>query len=185
MRIPERYRLLVAALSSVVVVALVAGTMAILSGSAQSASDGSSTSTTAASSSSSSTPDVATPEGAVRAFFEGFAKARRTDDAGLIRPFVTGEESSAYISIQSFLAGQKAVRKASVLTIQRLENISIQRTDSSATVRLVYTEGGYDIALDTAQPLESPNVLAPRDVTLDLCEIGGRWLVESYEALSR
>jgi len=84
--------------------------------------------------------------------------------------------------VQGFLLGQKGVNKASVLTVQRVENIRVETTGDSATVHLVYTEGGYDISLDTGEPLESPNVLAPRDVTMELRRVGGRWLVESYEA---
>ena len=42
------------------------------------------------------------------------------------------------------------------------------RLGDSATVQLVYTEGGYDISLDSGEPLESPGVLAPRDVTMEL-----------------
>ena len=72
---------------------------------------------------------------------------------------MTGEQSSAYLSVQGFLLGQKAVKKASVLTVQQLENISVQTTGDSATVQLVYTEGGYDISLDSGEPLESPGVL--------------------------
>ncbi|MEP6639720.1 MAG: hypothetical protein ABJC39_10265 [Chloroflexota bacterium] len=103
----------------------------------------------------------------------------------MIRPYVTGEQSSAYLSVQGFLLGQKAVKKASVLTVQQLENISVQTTGDSATVQLVYTEGGYDISLDSGEPLESPGVLAPRDVTMELRRVDGRWLVETYEAQPR
>ena len=129
--------------------------------------------------------DASTPEGVVRAFFAALKEARRTDDPALIRPFVTGEQSSAYLSVQGFLLGQKAVKKASVLTVQQLENINVQSTGDSATVQLVYTEGGYDISLDSGEPLESPGVLAPRDVTMELRRVDGRWLVETYEAQPR
>ena len=79
-------------------------------------------------------------------------------------------------------SGRRESSKASVLTVQQVENISVETTGDSATVHLVYTEGGYDISLDTGEPLESPNVLAPRDVTMELRKVDGRWLVESYEA---
>jgi hypothetical protein len=125
--------------------------------------------------------DPSTPEGAVRGFFAALKEARRTDDPALIRPYVTGEQSSAYLSVQGFLLGQKGVNKASVLTVQQVENVRVDTSGDSATVHLVYTEGGYDISLDTGQPLESPNVLAPRDVTMALRRVDGRWLVESYE----
>jgi hypothetical protein len=58
----------------------------------------------------------------------------------------------------------------------------VKATGDTATVQLTYTEGGYDISLDSGQPLESPGTLAPRDVTLELRQVDGRWLVVSYEA---
>ena len=121
---------------------------------------------------------LATPEGAVRAFFAALKEARRTDDVAAIRPFVTDEQSAAYLSVEGFVAGQKAANKASVLTVQQLDDIRVEATGDTATVTLVYTEGGYDISLDTAQPLESPGTLAPRDVTLELRTVDGRWLVD-------
>ena len=128
------------------------------------------------------TDPLSTPEGAVRAFFAGLKEARRTDDAAAIRPYVTDEQSSAYLSVQGFVTSQKAANKASVLTIQQLDNIRVEATGDTATVQLTYTEGGYDISLDSGQPLESPGTLAPRDATLELRLINGRWLVDSYEA---
>lgn len=128
------------------------------------------------------TDPLSTPEGAVRAFFAALKEARRTDDAAAVRPYVTDEQSSAYLSVQAFAAGQKAANKASVLTIQQLDNIRVKATGDTATVQLTYTEGGYDISLDTGQPLESPGTLAPRNATLELRQVDGRWLVDSYEA---
>ena len=109
-------------------------------------------------------------------------RSRRTDDAAAIRPYVTDEQTSAYLSVQGFVTSQKAANKASVLTIQQLDNIRVEATGDTATVQLTYTEGGYDISLDSGQPLESPGTLAPRDATLELRLINGRWLVDSYEA---
>jgi hypothetical protein len=129
-----------------------------------------------------STDPRSTPEGAVRAFFAALKEARRTDDAAAVRPYVTGEQSSAYLSVQGFVGGQKAANKASVLTIQQLDNIRVQTTGDTATVQLVYTEGGYDIRLDSGAPMESPGTLAPRNVTMVLRQVDGRWLVDSYEA---
>ena len=123
-----------------------------------------------------------TPEGAVRAFFAGRKEARRTDDAAAVRPYVTDEQSSAYLSVQGFVASQKAANKASVLTIQQLDDIRVEATGDTATVQLTYTEGGYDISLDSGQPLESPGTLAPRDTTVELRLVDGRWLVDRYEA---
>ena len=178
-RIPERNRPLVIVATAVVVLLFVAGGVLLL---AQLAPSPTPSTSLPPSASATSSTDPTTPEGAVRAFFAALKEARRTDDPALIRPFVTSEQSSAYLSVQGFLLGQKAVKKASVLTVQTVENIRVQEAGDSATVRLVYTEGGYDISLDTGQPLESPNVLAPRDVTMELRKVGDRWLVESYEA---
>ena len=177
MSVPERYRLPVAAIASLAVVAVVVAAILFV-GSPAPSPDGTPTPTTVAS----QTLDVTTPEGAVRAFFAAFAQARRTDDPLLMRPFVTGEQSSAYLSVQGFLLGEKAVKKASVLTVQQLDDITVETAGTTSTVRLAYTEGGYNISLDTGQPIETPNVLAPRNVTVELRQIDGRWLVDSYEA---
>ena len=178
-RIPERNRPLLILATGVVVLLLVAGGVLLVGKLGPSPTPTTSVPTSATASPST---DPSTPEGAVRSFFEALKLARQTDDPALIRPYVTGEQSSAYLSVQGFLLGQKGVNKASVLTVQRVENIRVETTGDSATVHLVYTEGGYDISLDTGEPLESPNVLAPRDVTMELRRVGGRWLVESYEA---
>ena len=178
-RIPERNRPLVILATGVVVLLLVAGGVLLVGWLGPSPSPSTSLPPSATASTSA---DPSTPEGAVGAFFAALKEARRTDDPALIRPYVTGEQSSAYLSVQGFLLGQKAVNKASVLTVQQIDNVSVQETGDAATVRLIYTEGGYDISLDTGEPLESPNVLAPRDVTMELRRVDGRWLVESYEA---
>jgi hypothetical protein len=177
MNVPERYRLAVVAATSLIVVVIVAGAILLLNRPGPTPVVSPSPTATA-----SPSLDLTTPEGAVRAFFDAFAKARRTDDPALIRPYVTGEQSSAYLSVQGFLLGQKAAKKASVLTIQQLDNIVVETTGASATVRLVYTEGGYDVSLVSGTPLESPNVLAPRNVTMELRSVNGRWLVDTYEA---
>ena len=179
MHLPTRYRTPILALTAVVLGLVVVGGILVVGRiGVPEASSGPTSSAPAPT----ATDPSSTPEGAVRAFFEAFGAARQTDDPALIRPFVTGDQSSAYLSVQGFLLGQKAAKKASVLTVQRLENITVQTSGSSATVRLVYTEGGYDISLDTGQPVESPNVLAPREVTVELQNVGGRWLVERYDA---
>ena len=181
-RIPERRRPLFVLAASLAVLLVVAGGVLLVGRLTPTP-----TPTTLPTSSATASPsaDPSTPEGVVRAFFAALKEARRTDDPALIRPFVTGEQSSAYLSVQGFLLGQKAVKKASVLTVQQLENISVNTTGDSATVQLVYTEGGYDISLDSGEPLESPGVLAPRDVTIELLRVDSRWLVETYEAQPR
>ena len=178
-RIPERNRPIVILVTGVVAVLLVAGGILLLGQLGPSPSPSASAPPSATASPSA---DPSTPEGAIREFFAALKEARRTGDPALIRPYVTGEQSSAYLSVQGFLLGQKAVNKASVLTVQQVENVTVETTGDTATAHLVYTEGGYDISLDTGEPLESPNVLAPRDVTMELHRVDGRWLVESYEA---
>jgi hypothetical protein len=180
-RLPESKRPLLVVATTVVVVLLVAGGV-LVAGRLGSSPTPTASSSLASSASTPPSAEASTPEGAVRAFFAAFRDARRTDDPTLVRPYVTSEQSPAFLSVQGFLLGQKAETKASVLTIQKLENISVQTTGDVATAHLVYTEGGYDISLDTGEPLESPNVLAPRDITLDLRKVGDHWLVESYEA---
>jgi hypothetical protein len=178
-RISERNRPLVIVVTGIVVVLIIVGAVLVVGRLGPSPAPSTSlppSATTAPSS------DPTTPEGAVRAFFGAFKEARRTDDPALIRPYVTTEQSSAYLSVQGFLLGQKAVKKASVLTVQTVQNLMVDVTGDTATARLVYTEGGYDISLDTGEPLESPNILAPRNITMELRRVGGRWLVESYEA---
>jgi len=136
MNVPERYRLALVAATSLIVVVIVAGTILLLNRPGPTPVE-SPTPTAVVSPS----LDPTTPEGAVRSFFDAFAKARRSDDPALIRPYVT--------------------------------------------VRLVYTEGGYDISLDSGTPLESPNALAPRNVTMELRNVDRRWLVDTYEARSQ
>ena len=118
----------------------------------------------------------------MRAFFAAFAAARATDDPSGLRELVTSEESSAFLTVEGFLEGQKAAGKASVVTEQRLENVVTEIDGSSATVRFDFTEAGYDIRLADASPLESPQVLPARRVTVTLRLVDGRWLVDAYES---
>lgn len=134
------------------------------------------------------TPDAtaagpaSTPEDAVRAFFAAYAVARRTGDAAPVADLVTGPESSAHLSVMGFIEGQKAAEKASIVTVQELDNVEAIIDGASATVTLDLTEGGYDIRLADASPLESAQVLAPSKVTVHLVLVDGRWIVESFEA---
>ena len=128
----------------------------------------------------SATDPLSTPEGAVRGFFAEFAAARRTDDPVAVVPFVTGTDSPAYLSIAGFLAGQKTAKKASVVTVQRLDNLATSVAGATATVSFDFTEGGYDVDLMTGSAIESPKVLAPYQVTVELKAVGSRWLVDSY-----
>ena len=125
---------------------------------------------------------LATPEGAVRAFFAAYADARRTGDPAPIANLVTGPESSAYLTVVGFLEGQKVAEKASIVTVQEFENVTATINGPTATVVFNLTEGGYDIRLLDASPLESPQVLPPSRVTVHLVLTGGRWLVDAFEA---
>ena len=126
------------------------------------------------------TDPTATPEGAVRAFFMAFATARQTDDPAAIASLVTGTNSPAYLSVSSFLDGQKAAKKASIVTVLRLENLISTINGGSASVTFDYTEGGYDIDLQSGSALESPKILPSYHVTAILRNSGSRWLVDSY-----
>ena len=176
MTVPPRYRLPVAIAASVVVVLLVLVVVLVTSG-------GSPTPTAPPSPTSSASVDPgATPEAAVRAFFEAYAKARQSDDPSSIEPFVTSKTSSAYLSAAAFLRGQKESGKASITTVLRLENMTTEAsTDGAATVTFDYTEGGYNIDPATGSPLESPAVLPPRKVAVVVRQLGGRWLVDAYQ----
>ncbi len=175
MTVPPRYRLPVAIAASVAVVLLVLVAVVVTSG-------GSPTPTAPPSPTSSVSVDPgATPERAVRAFFDAFARARRSDDPTLVRPFVTSDTADAYLSISAFLQGQKDQGKGSVLTVQRLDNLAVEATsDSTATVTFDYLEGGYDMDLTTGQALESPNALPAYHVTATVKKVDARWLVDAY-----
>jgi hypothetical protein len=178
-RIPERNRPLVIAVVGVVVLLFVAGGILLLGqlGPTPSPSTSLPPSVTA-----SPSADPSTPEGAVRAFFQAYANARRTDDPSLVLPLTTGDESSAFKSVEAFLLGQKEVGKASINTVLEFENFSTSTDGARSTVAFDFTEGGYDISLDTGEPLESAEVLPTTRVTVELVLNDGRWLVDSYES---
>ncbi len=178
-RIPERNRPLVILATGVVVLLLVAGGVLLVGQLGPSPTPTPPASPTATASPSA---DPSTPEGATRAFFDAFAQARRTDDASIVAPFVTGTESSAYRTVDAFLRGQKESGKASITTVLRLENLSTTTDGDRATVVFDFTEGGYDISLDTGEALESPEILPTTRVTVELVLTDGRWLVDSYES---
>jgi hypothetical protein len=177
MHLPTRYRIPVLALAAVVLGLLVVAAILLVGGIGVPESSQSSTSSAP---SASATDPMATPEGAVRAFFAAYTTARRTDDPTAVAPFVTGTDSSAYLSVAGFLGGQRAVNKASVVTAQRLENLSSTISSGTATVTFDYTESGYDIDLQSGSPLESPKVLPAYKVIVALKASGPRWLIDSY-----
>lgn len=134
-------------------------------------------------SASASTAPNATAEGAMRAFFEAFGRARRTGDPALVLPLVTSETSEAYRAISAFLNGEKAKGRGSVVTVQRLDNLRVQATSgSAATVTFDYVEGGYDIDLASGRALEPPRMLPPRLVTASVKRQDARWLLDSYSS---
>jgi hypothetical protein len=180
MRVPERYRLPIALLVSAALVVLVLAIVTFAS------SPPASSPTPAIQSPSApiATHPLGDPESAVRAFFTAFAEARKIDDPTLVLPFVTSDQADAYLSVSGFLGGQREAGKASVLTVQELNNPNVQIADSTATVTFDYVEGGYDIDLETRQPLESPEVLPPYHVTVELNRVDSRWLVDSYTSRS-
>jgi hypothetical protein len=180
-RIPERRRLPVLVGVSLVVLLLVAGAVIV----APRLVPATPTPSPSPSVSASPSPDPSTPESAVRAFFDGLVDARRTDDPSLIEPFVTNVQSSAYRTVAGFLAGQREAKKASITTLLELEEITVEETGDTARMRATLFEAGFDIGLDSGEPLESPVTLEPRDLTVELRRIDGTWKVDSFETRAR
>ncbi|MEO8438408.1 MAG: hypothetical protein ABI562_08095, partial [Chloroflexota bacterium] len=133
--IAERYRLPLVALASVVVAVLVVGAILLVGGSPR---PNGSPSPMPVSPSPSAADPGATPEGATRAFFAAFGRARGTDDPSIVRPYVTSEESDAYRSVRGFLDGQRSQNKATVITAQRFANVDIQLGQGTATVSFTF-----------------------------------------------
>ncbi len=178
MNVPERYRLALVAATSLIVVLIVAGTILLLSRPGPTPVE-SPTPTAVVSPS----LDLATPEGAVSAFFDAFARARRTDDPSIVAPFVTGTGSSAYRTVDGFLSGQKAVGKASVITTNTLSGFGVDVQGQTATVMVSQQLGGYDIDVKTGEARESPTLLPSTNFRVVLKQVDGRWLVDEFEAL--
>ena len=175
-----RWRLpAVAGLSLLIAVAVVVAIL--LLGRAPTVIDGS-PSPSASQPTDASPPDD-TPEAAVRAFFEAFAEARETDDPTLIEPFVNGTDSSAYQTAAGFLLGQQEVGKASIVTVNELSNFDVSSDGNEATVLFDHRLGGYDIDLESGEPVESPTVLESRRKQAVVVLIDGVWLVDSFENL--
>ena len=180
----EKYRLPFVALIALAVVAVVVVAVIGLG------SLGSTATSAAPTSSASLTPTAtpaptptdprSTPEGATRAFFAAFAKAWKTDDPSLVEPYVTSKESSAYLTVAGYLGGAQGVGRASIITIDSLENMTSRVAGDTATVDFYYTEGGYDINPSTGAALESPTLLAPVHLTATLKLVNGLWLMDSY-----
>ena len=179
-RIPERNRPLVILAVGVVVLLVVAGGVLLVG---QIGPSPSPTPSTSSSASASPSVDPATPEGGTRAFFDAFARSRLTDDASIVEPFVTGKASSAYLTVDGFLRGQKEAGKASVITTNELSGFGVDVQGQMATVMVSQQLGGYDIDVDTGKPRESPTLLPSTSFRVVLKQIDGRWLVEEFEPL--
>jgi hypothetical protein len=177
-RILERNRPLIILATGVVVVLLVAGGVLLLGRLGPTSTPSTSLPPSATASPSA---DTSTPEGATRAFFGAVVAARRTDNPELIEPFATSRESSAYRTVAGFLAGQKESGKASVTTMLELEDVKVEESGDSARLTAMLLEAGYDIDLDTGEPLESPETLDPRNLTVELRRVDGTWKVDSFE----
>ncbi len=181
----ERYRLpLVAAVALVAVVVVVAAIVGLGSLGSTTTSPDSTRSPSEAPTTPTATPTPTdprlTPEGATKAFFDAFAKALKTNDPSLVEPYVTSKDSSAYLTVSGWTGGAQGVNRASVVTVERLDNMTTSISGDAATVDFDYTEGGYDINPSTGAALETPTVLAPVHVTATLKLVNGLWLMDSY-----
>jgi hypothetical protein len=180
----EKYRFPLVALVALAVVAVVVvavvGLGSLGSGAPSASSTPARTASPTATPAPTPTDPRSTPEGSTRAFFEAYEKARKTDDPTLVEPFVTSKNSGAYLSVSAFLGGELGVNRASVTTVQNLDNMTSSVSGDTATVDFDFTEGGYDINPTTGVALESPTVLAPVHVTVTLKLVDGHWLVDSY-----
>lgn len=176
--IPEKQRLpLLVAVAAAAVLILVGAVVilpGILSGPGPTPSPSASSRATAS-------PDASTPEGATRAFFGAVTTARRTGDAAVVLPFTTGDDSSAFLTIDGFVRGQREAGKASVLTRNEIIDPAVETAGDVSTVTFTNRVEGYDIDLDTREALESPKALPDREVTVHLKRVDGVWLVESFE----
>jgi hypothetical protein len=180
----EKYRLPFVALIALAVVAVVVvaviGLGSLGSTATSAAPTPSSMLTPTATPAPTPTDPRSTPEGATRAFFAAFAKAWKTDDPSLVEPYVTSKESSAYLTVAGYLGGAQGVGRASIITIDSLDNMTSRVAGDTATVDFYYTEGGYDINPSTGAALESPTLLAPVHLTATLKLVNGMWLMDSY-----
>jgi hypothetical protein len=179
----ERYRLPFVAAVAVAVSAVVVAAVIVLGSTGSSANEDASTSPTSSPSpvpTASPTDPRSTPEGATRAFFVAFSKARKTNDPSLVEPYVTSKDSGAYLTVAGYLGGAQGVNRASVVTVDRLDNVTSSVSGDVATVDFDFTEGGYDISASTGVALESPTVLPPAHVTATLKRVNGLWLMDSY-----
>ena len=178
-RLPSRTNPLVVVVTGVAVLLLVAGGVLLVGGLGSLPPPSASVPTSATTS---PTTDPSTPEGAVRAMFDAFARARPTNDASLVLPFVTSEDSPAYLSVKGFLDGQQSLERAAVITDQRFDNLSVDMGDATASVTFTYVETGHLISTGSAEPIGSPGSSEPLRVVARVVLEGSTWLVDEYEA---
>jgi hypothetical protein len=180
----EKYRLPVVALIALAVVAVVVVAIVGLGSLGSSATSAAPTAspmlTPTATPAPTPTDPRSTPEGTTQAFFAAFSKARKTNDPSLVEPYVTSKNSGAYLTVAGYLGGAQGVNRASVVTVDRLDNVTSSVSGDVATVDFDFTEGGYDISASTGVALESPTVLPPAHVTATLKRVSGLWLMDSY-----
>jgi hypothetical protein len=180
----EKYRLPVVALIALAVVAVVVVAIVGLGSLGSSATSAAPTPspmlTPTATPAPTPTDPRSTPEGTTQAFFAAFSKARKTNDPSLVEPYVTSKNSGAYLTVAGYLGGAQGVNRASVVTVDRLDNVTSSVSGDVATVDFDFTEGGYDISASTGVALESPTVLPPAHVTATLKRVSGLWLMDSY-----
>ena len=92
--------------------------------------------------------------------------------------------SSAYQTAAGFLLGQQEVGKASVTTVQQLSDFDVEVDGTRAIAEFTYIAGGYDIDLESREPLESPSILEPSRVRAELARVNETWLLDSYEEVA-
>jgi hypothetical protein len=180
----EKYRLPLVALIALAVVAVVVAAVVGLGSLGSSATNATPSPTPSLTPTATPTDSLSTPEGATRTFFQAFAKARTKDDPSLIEPYVTSKKSEAYLSVAGFLEGEKAVNRASIVTVQLFDSMTSSVTGDTATVGFDYTEGGYNIDPSTGSATETQSVLAPVHITATLKRVDSRWLMDSYVSKS-
>ena len=155
MTIAPRYRLPVAIAASVAVVLVVLVAVLVTGG-------GNPTPTAPPSPTASASADPgATPEGAVRAFFDAYAKARAVRRPGGHRA-VRHQQDLVRIPVRRGVPPRaegegQGVGHDRAAPRQHVDQTT--STDATATVTFDYTEGGYNIDPATGSPLESPTVL--------------------------
>ena len=77
--------------------------------------------------------------------------------------------------------GQAEQGKASVVVVNELTNFEVDEQEDRAVVAFDHRLGGYDIDLDSGDPLETPVVLPNQRKRVELVRVDDTWLVDSFE----